>query len=200
MTTVEDVEYVVLLDEAGRAAGRADKARVHHAATPLHLAFSCYVFDGDDRLVLTRRARTKRTFPGVWTNSFCGHPAPGEPLARAVRRRAEQELGLVLDDLRLVLPGFAYRAEQDGVVENELCPVFVARAQGEPAPDPGEVEEVRRVPWSQFADAVRDDRWPGVSPWTREQVPALVGLGPAPSAWAHADPTALPPAARGDAV
>ena len=189
-------EYVVLLDDEGRATGRADKAHVHHADTPLHLAFSCYVFDDADRLVLTRRAAHKRTFPGVWTNSFCGHPAPGERLETAVRRRAEQELGLRVDDLRLVLPGFAYRAEQDGVVENELCPVFTARAEGDPAPDPSEVDEVRRVPWPEFSEAVRDGRWPGISPWCHEQVPALMGLGPRPAAWAPGDPASLPPAAR----
>src|SRR4051812_47935167 len=148
-------ERVVLLDETGVAAGSAAKADVHHDATPLHLAFSCYVFDGRGDLLLTRRARSKATFPGVWTNTFCGHPAPGEPMDVAVRRRARQELGIDLDGLRLVLPGFRYRAEHAGVFENEMCPVFVARtAQAPREPDPGEVDEVRTVPWEPFRDDV----------------------------------------------
>jgi isopentenyl-diphosphate delta-isomerase len=162
-------ELVVLLDEQGRAIGTADKAEVHHADTPLHLAFSLYLFDGDGRVLVSRRALAKRTFPGVWTNSCCGHPAPGEPLADGVRRRVRQELGVDVDDLRLALPAFRYRAEQDGVVENEMCPVFIGRVVGQVAPDPTEVEEVRWESWAEFRAEVQD-RTREVSVWCREQV------------------------------
>ena len=194
---METDERVILLDEAGRAAGTADKVAVHHAETPLHLAFSCYVFDAAGRVLITRRAAAKRTFPGVWTNSVCGHPGPGEPLAVAVHRRARQELGLTLGDLRLVLPSFRYRAVQDGVVENEMCPVFTAVAvEPVPAPDPAEVDRADWVGWETFAGGVRAGRWPDVSPWCAEQVTALAALGGDPSGWAGADPALLPPAAR----
>ena len=185
-------ELVVLLDEDGQAIGTADKAGVHHADTPLHLAFSCYLFDDAGNVLETQRALHKRTFPGVWTNSCCGHPAPGEPLDDAVRRRVEQELGTSVTDLRLVLPRFRYRAEQDGVVENEMCPVFVGSASGGVSPDPDEVGEARWEPWQPFRAAVLDGTR-AVSVWCREQVAEL----PAdPVSAPAADGDDLPPAAR----
>ena len=166
------VELVVLLDEAGRAVGTADKAGVHHSETPLHLAFSTYLFDPRGNVLVTRRALTKRTFAGVWTNSCCGHPAPGEDLPEAARRRVRQELGVEVDDLRLVLPSFRYRAEQDGVVENEMCPVYTGLVRDRVDPDPSEVDSVAWVPWSEFRTGVLDGTR-AVSVWCREQVAQL---------------------------
>ncbi len=193
---VDDVEVVILLDEDGRATGTVPKSEVHHADTPLHLAFSAYVLDDGGRLLLTRRALHKRTFPGVWTNSVCGHPAPGEELAEAATRRARQELGLELEGVRLVLPRFRYRAEMDGVVENEMCPVLVARVgRAEVSADPDEVEEHRWVSWSDLLGSVLD-RTQVVSPWCSDQVRQLHALGPDPAHWPTADPAMLPAALR----
>ena len=86
-------------------------------------------------MLVTRRAITKLTWPGVWTNSFCGHPAPGESMEDALARRAERELGLRITDIEVVLPDFRYRAtDASGIVEYEICPVFRARAVDAPRP------------------------------------------------------------------
>lgn len=170
-------ELVVLLDEQRRPCGTADKALVHTASTPLHLAFSCYVTDGAGSLLLTRRAVSKRTWPGVWTNSACGHPGPDEPMEDAVVRRVRQELGLEIDDLRVVIPGFAYRAvDASGVVENEVCPVFTAVARGQVRPDPAEVEEWRWVPWAQARALASASPW-ALSPWSVLQLGAMPAQG-----------------------
>lgn len=184
----------MLLDETGRAIGTVDKADVHHGATPLHLAFSCYVFDAEERLLLTRRAPTKVTFPSVWTNSVCGHPAPSEGLEAAVRRRVGQEVGLEIDDLRLVLPEFRYTATMNGIGENEMCPVLVATSVGDVRLDPTEVESIEWVSWAVFSGEVLDGTR-DISTWCRAQVEELVLLGPGPSSWETADPGRLPPAA-----
>lgn len=135
-------DLVVLLDDDGNEIGTAPKNSVHGADTSLHLAFSCYVFNERGEVLITRRALTKKTWPGVWTNSFCGHPAPAETLTDAVHRRAEFELGLDLSSIDLALPLFRYRAtDSSGIVENEVCPVYLARAVGDPLPNPDEVME-----------------------------------------------------------
>lgn len=191
------MEQVVLLDEHGHGIGTADKATVHHRDTPLHLAFSCYVFSAAGELLITRRARGKQTWPGVVTNSCCGHPAPGEPFAEAVTRRLRDELGLAVPSVELVLPRFRYRAVMaNGVVENELCPVFRATAGDEaPRPEPGEVDEFGWMSWPLFVSLVTGGEL-AVSPWCREQVDQLAPLGVDPLGWPVAESAELPPAAR----
>lgn len=133
-------EWVVLLDESASPIGTANKALIHHESTPLHLAFSCYLFNQAGNVLVTRRALSKLTWPGVWTNSFCGHPEPGETMEDAIQRRAQEELGVGICDLRLVDPDFRYRAtDPSGVVENEVCPVYKATISGDLAPRPDEV-------------------------------------------------------------
>jgi isopentenyl-diphosphate delta-isomerase len=189
------VEQVVLLDDSGQAIGVEDKATVHHQSTPLHLAFSCYVFNSRGELLLTRRAVHKRTFPGVWTNTCCGHPAPGEQIVAAITRRLQEELGLSATRPEVVLPKFRYRAVMsNGLVENEICPVYFAFTDDQPRPDADEVAEARWVGWKEFSvRAARGDIQ--VSPWSALQITELLGLGDDPSQWPKGCATDLPAAA-----
>ncbi len=172
MTPTPGREQVVLLDEEGRPVGVADKATVHGPRTPRHLAFSCYGYDAAGRVLVTRRAADKRAFPLVWTGTCCGHPGPGEAVDAAVHRRLRDELGLHARDLTLVLPEFSYRASDGTVEENELCPVYVCRLDGDPAPAPGEVAEWVWWDWDAFLTAASalDSV---LSPWARLQAPLL---------------------------
>src|SRR3954466_6344074 len=96
-----DVELVVLLGDAPQPGGTMDKRLVHGPNTPLHLAFSVYVFGPDGRFLVTRRALGKRPWGGGESNSWCAHPGPGEAVADAARRRMGQELSLVPTSMRL---------------------------------------------------------------------------------------------------
>lgn len=167
-------ELVVLLAEDGEPIGTADKATVHDANTPLHLAFSCYLLDGEGRLLLTRRALGKRTWPGVWTNTACGHPAPDEAFEQSIGRRLRDELGIRSADLDLsvVVPDYRYRfTDASGIVENEVCPVYIARAAGEVAldPNPDEVMETAWVPIDEVRAAARATPF-AFSPWMVDQL------------------------------
>jgi isopentenyl-diphosphate delta-isomerase len=162
---VNDIEEVVLVDDEGREIGTAPKSSVHDTDTALHLAFSCHVLDAHGRVLVTRRALDKGTWPGVWTNSFCGHPRPAEPVVAAVRRRAEHELGITLTDLSLALPLFRYRAtDASGIVEHEICPVYVARTDDALRPNPLEVSETAWVDPRDLGRALEATPW-AFSPW-----------------------------------
>ncbi|HWS57303.1 MAG TPA: isopentenyl-diphosphate Delta-isomerase [Actinotalea sp.] len=173
-------ELVVLVTPDGTPCGVADKATVHTTETPLHLAFSCHVLDAQGRVLVTRRALSKATWPGVWTNSVCGHPGPGEPMVDAVRRRARDELGVEVTDVDLVLPDFRYRAvDASGVVEHEICPVFTARlaAGSAPAPNPAEVMDHAWVDPTDLGRAIAAAPW-ALSPWLVLSAPDLALLAP----------------------
>ncbi|WUI02195.1 isopentenyl-diphosphate Delta-isomerase [Spirillospora sp. NBC_00431] len=187
------VEEIVLLNADDEAAGTAPKVASHHEDTPYHLAFSCYVVDTEGRVLITRRALDKRTFPGVWTGSCCGHPSPGEKLRDAVLRRLRDELGMPDAELTSVLPRFRYRAvAADGTVENERCPVVraVVPADGAVRPNPDEVE---RAEWWTWERCLELTGRPEASPWYRLQLAELEPLG-APLDWPDAGENGLPPA------
>ena len=173
-------ELIVLVDEDGAPIGTMPKPLVHHGETPLHRAFSAYLFDDDGRLLITRRADGKATFPGMWTNTVCGHPGPGEQDADAIARRARTELGLEIADVRAAVPGYRYRAEFQGVVENEICPVYLGRFTGTPLPDPTEVADWELIDWAGFRrrQETEGDAW---SPWCREQAALIEDAGLVPA-------------------
>ena len=175
------MELIVLVDDDGTAIGTMPKPLVHHGETPLHRAFSAYLFDDAGRLLITRRAADKATFPGMWTNTVCGHPGPDEDDATAIARRADFELGLRVTGIRPALPGYRYRAEFRGVVENEICPVYLGSFTGTPAPDPTEVEDWATLGWAEFRarQESEGDAW---SPWCREQARLIEEAGLVPLA------------------
>jgi isopentenyl-diphosphate delta-isomerase len=150
-------EFVVLVDEQNTVVGTMSKAEVHGVTTPLHRAFSSFVFRLSDRLLLLQqRSSKKQTWPVMWSNSCCGHPAPGESTVDAARRRLKYELGLEPGILEEVAP-YRYCFTRDGVMENEICPILVGMVDHEPVMNPNEVQAVRWREWTAFlADIQRD--------------------------------------------
>jgi isopentenyl-diphosphate delta-isomerase len=148
-------ERVVLLDKQGQAIGSALKESVHTADTPLHSALSIFLFDGMGSMLVQRRALLKTTWPGVWSNACCGHPAPGEDLMTAASRRLQQELGLEGISLQVALPHFRYQAKWEGLLENEMCPVLIGTCPSGNSIhfNTDEVLEVDWIPWQPFAAA-----------------------------------------------
>jgi len=172
----ETGERVVLVDEHDRPVGTAEKLAAHRDGGRLHRAFSVFLFDASGRMLVQRRAAAKYHFPLLWTNACCSHPRPEEPVAEAARRRVREELGIEVA-LRPAFR-FVYAAEDaaSGLTEREYDHVFVGRLDGEPAPDPAEVDAIA---WRDPAELLRDAtaRPERYTPWFREALPRLEARG-----------------------
>ncbi|WP_370146571.1 isopentenyl-diphosphate Delta-isomerase [Kitasatospora sp. GAS206B] len=135
-----------LVDDAGVTLGTAEKLWAHQQPGHLHRAFSVFLFDQQGRLLLQRRALGKYHSPGVWSNTCCGHPYPGEPPFVAAARRTAEELGTApallcaAGTVRYDLPD-----EASGLIEREWNHLFVGLMTDDLRPDPAEVEDTRFV-------------------------------------------------------
>lgn len=166
------MEQVILVDEQNNPIGVADKETVHTTETPLHRAFSLFLFNDKKQLLLTKRAATKKTFPGVWTNSVCGHVSPGEETIDAVKRRMKEELRIQIATIEEVA-SYRYRfSDAKGIVENEICPIYIGHTNEHPTLEKSEVEECKWIDWNEFIETIH--QYPGsYSPWCEEEAVIL---------------------------
>lgn len=148
-------EQLILVDASDRELGVGEKMEVHRAGA-LHRAFSVFVFDGRGRLLMQKRAADKYHSAGLWSNTACGHPRPGEETQSAAHRRLFEEMGFDCE-LRWAFE-FIYRAELDGaLVEHEYDHVFVGTYDEDPAPDPSEVAEWRWVTMGELLRGLNEE-------------------------------------------
>lgn len=146
-------EQLILVDSEDRELGIRDKFRVHVEGS-LHRAFSVFVFDSKNRLLLQQRADGKYHSAGLWSNTACGHPRPGESTTIAARRRLAEEMGFDCELSRAF--SFLYHTVFDNrMVEHEYDHVFVGRFDGEPLPNSDEVQSWR---WMELSDLHREVR------------------------------------------
>lgn len=131
-------EEVVLVDDEDNQTGTAEKLEAHRQGR-LHRAFSVMIWDRRGRLLLQRRQIDKYHSGGLWTNTCCGHPRPGETTAQAAARRLNEEMRIVCD--LTPIGTFVYRAELDaGLIEHEFVHVFRGIYDGVIAPNPLECD------------------------------------------------------------
>lgn len=172
MNTNPNSELIVYVDDQGVPTGEtAPKLDAHNSHTKLHAAFSCYIFNDKGETLVTRRASSKKVWPGVWTNSVCGHPGPDESDEDAIIRRADYELGLSVSDIEVILPEYRYMTPPfNGVVENEFCPVYLAMIDGDIKLNADEVDDYKWMKWSDFVFALKNDKDNQWSFWCKDQV------------------------------
>jgi isopentenyl-diphosphate delta-isomerase len=122
-------EQLILVDDHDREIGFKGKADCHLGQGVLHRAFSIFVFNRSNELLLQQRSKSKMLWPGYWSNTCCSHPRRGEAMADAVMRRLKQELGFTCP--LEYLYKFKYQAQYGAVgAEHELCSVYFGRYDG----------------------------------------------------------------------
>jgi isopentenyl-diphosphate Delta-isomerase len=165
-------EYVVLVNEQDEPIGRAEKFVVHSAQTPLHRGFSLFLFNKKKELLLQQRSLKKKAWPGVWSNSVCGHPRLNESPIDAAKRRLAFELGIYKAAIFMTIPTYRYQCEKDGISENEICPVLIGFSDEAPKMNPDEARALRWISWDHWVNEVIEH--PAFySPWCVEETVLL---------------------------
>ncbi|KAI4161316.1 MAG: hypothetical protein LQ342_004983 [Letrouitia transgressa] len=178
-------EVCIVLDNDDNPIGSASKKVCHLMKNIneglLHRAFSVFLFDSNNRLLLQQRAAEKITFPGMWTNTCCSHPLgiPGETGAeldaavegvrRAAQRKLDQELGIQAKQIPLDLFRFLtrihYKAPSDGKWgEHEIDYILIVKTDVDHTPNPNEVQDTRYVS-QQDLRAMFEDGSLTFTPW-----------------------------------
>ena len=145
------LEYVVLVDEQDNDIGVMEKLQAHREGK-LHRAFSVFIFNDKDELLLQQRAMHKYHSAGLWTNTCCSHPRPNETIKDAANRRLFEEMGIACD--LSIKTSFIYKTPFDnGLTEHELDYVLIGKCNADPVIN---TEEVERFKW-QSIDSIKKD-------------------------------------------
>jgi len=144
-------QKVVLVDKNNRKIGVAEKIKAHQEGI-LHRAFSIFVFNPKGELLIQQRAKTKYHSGGLWSNTVCSHPRPGETYQQAIHRRLIEEMGF---DCKLKKSFcFIYKTDfQNHLIENEYDCVFIGEYTEEPKPNK---EEIMDYKWVTTKELVQD--------------------------------------------
>ena len=136
---IVEEERVILVNEQDEVIGFGDKIETHLNGD-LHRAFSVFIFNSRGELLLQKRSATKYHSKSLWSNACCGHPRPGESIGASAHRRLKEEMGFSCE-LKEIF-SFTYRVKLDNnFFENEYDHVFVGSFDGEPVPNPHEVDD-----------------------------------------------------------
>lgn len=146
------MEHVILVDEYDKEVGTSEKIQAHKEGK-LHRAFSIFVFNKKGDILLQKRAAGKYHSGGLWTNTCCGHPRPGENIEEAAHRRLQEEMGF--DCILREIFAFTYRTEfENGLQEHEYDHVLVGMFEGKVDPDPEEAEGFAWIPLEEVQEEV----------------------------------------------
>jgi len=149
-------EFVILVNENDRKTGTMEKMQAHIGAH-LHRAFSVFIFNESGALMLQQRAFSKYHSPGLWTNTCCSHPRPGETTNEAAHRRLVEEMGFDCNFEEVF--SFIYKASFDNnLTEHEFDHVFIGTSEEIPQPNPEEVASYRFATMDEIREEIHQSQ------------------------------------------
>jgi len=147
------MENVILVDTNDTPVGQMEKLKAHLKGE-LHRALSVLIFNSEGEILLQQRAFSKYHTPGLWSNTCCSHPRPGEDSLEAATRRLGEEMGFTTPLIKSF--DFIYRAHFDnGLIEHEFDHVFFGTFDGEPVINPEEANDFRWVKLNNLMEDMR---------------------------------------------
>lgn len=158
-----DDEKLIVVDEDDNVLGFKTKTECHEGEGILHRAFSIFIFNDEDRLLIQKRSGSKQLWPFYWSNSCCSHPRKGETVEEASHRRLKEELGIETQ-LKFLFK-FQYTAPYKDIgSENEMCSVLIGRSNNSIAPNTNEIAELKFVEMEKL-DNDMNEHSSSYTPW-----------------------------------
>ena len=147
------MEEVILVTESNEPIGRMEKIEAHRKGV-LHRAFSIFILNERNEMLLQQRANTKYHNSGLWTNACCSHPRPFENTETAAQRRLQEELGFTTSLTKIF--DFQYNAAFDnGLTEHEYDHVYIGAYTGKISPNPNEVQDYCYKKMDEIANTIK---------------------------------------------
>jgi isopentenyl-diphosphate delta-isomerase len=164
-------DLLILVDKNDNEIGTLDKLSVHQRGL-LHRAFSVFIFNSENELLLQQRADEKYHSPGLWSNTCCSHPLSGEKIADSISRRLKEEMGMQCDTQFKF--SFIYKAQfGNGLTEHELDHVYFGESDDLPKPNPAEVKNWKYISLQNLQEeiALHPEKF---SAWLKISIPRIM--------------------------
>jgi isopentenyl-diphosphate delta-isomerase len=166
------MEMLILVDNDDKEIHYKEKEACHLIPATLHRAFSIFIINTNDQMLIHKRQTTKKTWPGFWTNACCSHPRKNENLQEAAKRRLREELEIMCDVQPLFK--FHYKADYDDKYgEHEIDHVFLGIYDGDVRPNKEEIREHKFVPIDELVEDVQKHAG-GYTPWFKQGLPGVL--------------------------
>ena len=166
------IDEIILVDYQDNDIGFEERDACHRIPAKLHRAFSIFIVNGKEHMLIQKRAASKKTWPGFWSNACCSHPRKGENLSEATLRRLDEELGFTCPLQHI--SSFHYEADYNKEFgENEIDHVFVGRFDGVIQPNKDEIGDWRFIPLDELSRDIHKSP-EKYTPWFKKALPGVI--------------------------